>query len=854
MDLKTFLLNNASLQSLPRRRRHSIAVMHFLHALHDIPEKPEEEDTDKERRRSTGNFEQAETRQRAVSKLPCECTQEYYESTGNVESTSEANGTIAFPSDDCNVDESPSYKRLFSFEDSTKDNEHLTEAVSTYVLSYTDDAGDDACNTGDISPPTTGSFSPQESSKETNDEQLAQSKMLGKVDTSMAPHRSRRGNVIDPDVLERITSLTPVVESSRSSSASSVSVNLNGSPEDGDCNVGSELGSRRFSTENTDSEEGMLEKILVSPRLTRRGSLSDVLQSLSPQFDNTSDLGRHETHGSDGKLSSALLSLHANGHIRDPWRSLSPINCSKGKIERGESPNIQRQVKNDSQIKNESENALGKIMNFPNLLKRRGYLGDVLRTLSPQIGSPTSRVVDTKKSLKPAAEKELECNSPSKDKDGILGRILKSPALTRRGSIGNVLNTLSPNHATRTCPSPSPLTIKCDTDDAQPEVQSPQRKISAPLPSRSVAPPQRKSSVNVIKRSPITFVIPNNKSGRTEGSMNALDYYPSSGVGFNNSRFLPLSQEEADDYSRIKKTEASRLATTKSTITMSSRVTVHGGGGKGIVRKLGISLKQPPLNDSLPTEERFAALSERYASLKAKLEGSDSKQKTQDSSSKPSEKSGHSQNTDDELTQSKCWTTVESIQIQQFGDHQVSDKRIVSTESTLTAKDSGKQETDNEENGINFKQRTVTSSKYNHVSGKEVGVIETRSRTNTIKKSPNADANNYVKPSVVKMQIENDGVGSISSVADAGKTTLDFRLDSPAQRSRTSVLAKLMNRKMGPRRKQSIVPRVAKRRSKVYTEKISGSNGMPASAAQFEKIRSVVESSVLCAPVRQEVR
>ena len=813
---------------------------------------------------------------RAASERPCESTQEYCEGTVKVESTSEADDTTALSSGDCNVDKSPRYKRCFSFENSTEDNEHLIEAVSTYVLSYTDNAR----------------------------------------------------------------------------------------------------------------------------------------------------TGRQET---PGKLSSALLSPHANGHVKDPWRPPSPLNVNKGKIDCDENPNIQRQVKNESQVEKESENALGEIMNFPSLLKRSGSLGDVLRTLSPQIGSSTSKVDNTKKFLKPAAEKEHEGNNPSKDKDGILRRILKSPALTRRGSIGNVLNMLSPNPSR--CPSPSPLTIKCDTDDAQsekrspigqevskskdfqgspgearpkgllaivqqhvinhsqagrnsiastkphtetlelslresldtgewgnesipdnyresfnlktaapikdslsnknskvndnnnnnsvnsnniyieskdsakrcgrsdhmpnldgpgmalnhqvqgtakasspsdlskskeksqisangdavfpvfrqlvgsesidvPRVQSPQRKLSAPLPTRSVEPPQRKSSVNVIKRSPITFVIPNDKSGRTKGKVNTPDYQSSSGVGFNNSRFLPLSQEEADDYSRIKKTEANTSATTISTVIMSSRVTVHGGGGKGIVRKLGISPKQLPLNDSLPTEERFAALSERYASLKAKLQGQ----------SKPSEKSEQSPNTDDNITQSKCWTTVESVPIPQFADHQVSDKRAASTESTLTVRDGGKQETDSEENGFNLKPLTVKSS------GKEMGVIETISRTNSIEKSPNVDANSNAKPSIAKIQVENDRVANISSMANAGKTTLDFRPDSPAQRSRTSVLAKLMNRKMGPRRKQSIVPRVAKRRSKVYTESVSGSNDIPASAAQFEKIRTVVESSVLRAPVRQEVR
>ena len=379
-----------------------------------------------------------------------------------------------------------------------------------------------------------------------------------------------------------------------------------------------------------------------------------------------------------------------------------------------------------------------------------------------------------------------------------------------------------------------------------PRLHYPQRKISAPLPPRNVHPPQRKSSVKVIKRSPITLVIPNDNCGKTERRVNAPNYQPSSGVGFNYSCFLPLTQEEADDYSRIKETEESKSATTNSTITMSSRVTVHGRGGKGIVRKFGISSKQPPLNDSLPTEERFAALSERYASLKAKLEGSDLRQKTQDSSFKPSEKREHSVNTDDKLTQSKYGTTVESIPLHQFADHLVSDKHVASTESTLTAKDGGKQEIDSEKNNINLKRNTITSSEYNHVSENDVGAIESMNRIERL----NIDAS----PSDAKTQAEKDGVGNISSMAPASKTTLDLRPESPAPRSRTSVLAKLMKRKMGPRRKQSIVPREAKRRSKVYLGSFTCGNGIPTSAVQFETMRTVVENSVLRAPVRQEVR
>ncbi|KAJ7333635.1 cerebellar granular layer formation [Desmophyllum pertusum] len=369
-----------------------------------------------------------------------------------------------------------------------------------------------------------------------------------------------------------------------------------------------------------------------------------------------------------------------------------------------------------------------------------------------------------------------------------------------------------------------------------PSVKSPQRKISAPLPTRSVdPPPQRKTSVNVIKRSPVTFVISNDKGGRTEGTRNASEYQPPSGVSFMNSRFVPLNQEEAEDYSMMKRAEARK----SSTVTMSSTVTVHGGSaGSGVVRKLGISaLQQPPLNDSLPTEERFAALSEKYASLKAKIGASDSKQKNQDSSPKPVEKSDYGQNTEDKLTQSKCWTTVESIQVQNFEDR-VSDTRVnlaqVEAESTLITEDGGKQKKDSEEHGIHSSRMTITSSDVN-----DMGVIKTTSnmKENNIE---NIDENNNSKYSITKIQVENDEIQTSSSIVN-GKSTLHLRPESPAQRSRTTVVAKLMNRKLGPRRKQSIVPHVAKRRSKVYTEN-----------AQFEKIRTVVENTVLRAPVRQQ--
>lgn len=1029
MDLRAFLLNNASLHSRPRRRRHSIADVRFLHTLHDIPEKPEEEDTG-ERRRSTGSYEKGE-RPRAESEPPGNSTE--YSNGENVESTEKANDSRVCPPVEHDIDKSPRYKRGLSFED----GEQLKEAVSTYVLSYTDDAGN-VCSADDVSPTTTGSSSPQESSQGTSDEELAMSEILRKVDAPMVPQRSRRGSVIDPEVVERITSLTPIVESSRSSSIASVSTNLNATADDSDYYGESEMSSRRSSTKNADAKEDMLGKILGSPRLTRRGSLSDVLRSLSPQFQTTSDLGRQAgTVRTNEKLGS-----------RSPS---SPMNLDNGKTERHEIPIVQAQAKNENQPKQENESVLGKIMNSPNLLKRRGSLGDVLRTLSPHPVSSPSKVFDTEKISKTKVEKGGYDDGPNMDKDGLLGRIMRSPSLTRRGSIGNILNTLSPN-PTRKCPSPSPLTIKCDTDGAPsgktspvcphgpkpkdvevspsgsrpkgllaivqqhvinhsqamqrkrrnsiasaephtgtlelslresldidewetkndsvsnckspvlkkttpvkdsssnktngnsknndknknnnktvngkncyPEddahnavsnhqtqdkakgsspsdnskskekshtsvkqnltsstprklvssesmdvpreqleqdmllVKSPQRKISAPLPPRSVDPPQRKSSVNVIKRSPITFVISNDKSGRTEENGNASEYQSPSGVSFANSRFLPLSEQEADDYSRIKKAESSKpCAMVKSIITMSSRVTVYGGSGtgssSGVVRKLGVAVKQPPLSDSLPTEERFAALSERYASLKAKLGASENKQKDQDSSPKLDEQRGDSPNTENKLTQSKCWTTVESIPVQAYGE-QVFDKRVdlveTEPENTLAFDDGGKQVTTIEECGMN--RVAITSGDDSDVTWNKKEVIETISKMNDFKKGLNIDANNNNSPSIVKTPVEKNGMQTSSSMPH-DKTTLDLRPESPAQKSRTSVVAKLMNRKMGPRRKQSIVPRAAKRQSRVYKENGIEDTGIPRSAAQFEKIRALVENTVLRAPVRQEVR
>ena len=1186
-------MNNASLQARPKRRRHSIADVRFLHTLNDIPERPDEEET--ERRRSTGRSFQKEERSRSVSERPCDistqrCNKDALSlprnapnSSSNEKSpprnASEPTDCRKLPMSHVSIDDLGD-ENLRSFKRSLSeiDEEQVIEAVSTYVLSYTDDAGN-VIDADEISPSTTGSSSPQESSKETSDEELALSEMLRKMETPMTTSRPRRGSVIDEDVVERITSMTPIVESSRSSSCASVVANLKSyelSPDNSDENQGSDHGSGGSSPRNVDNKHDMLGKILVSPRLTRRGSLSDVLNTLSPQFNSSADPSRQDTKkrqssqiqdegkvqrkveetdklttqqgtSNSGMLKSTHLSAQMYGQIKDPWRPLSPLNI---KTEADEHPKLHENGKNDSP-KKENGNVLNRIMNSPTLLKRRGSLGDVLRSLSPNVGNPppqsrpaspssvkterdehrklqengkkdcskkeNGHALDTimnsptllkrRSSLGVAVEKAGEGDSPNKD-EGILVRIIKSPCLTRRGSIGNVLSCLSPSpDKKRTSSSPSPAKSHAEEDSSkmkaavcvggsehkdvgkssgasgskgllaivqkqvmnhcqtlqskrrnsiastkphtgtlemslrdsldiggrgienkpvvdckspviktsaaaatkdslsrnkgtksssnnginsdkkgqridtktsnsedvsrssvkqtapslrngdedttsdstyisrpedmtqpsvnhdvisptpkrllgsesmdvprtQLDVTSPQRKISAPLPPKTIDAPQRKSSVNIIKRSPVTFVISNEVKG------NGLGYQAPSGVSFMNSRFLPLGQDEAEEYSKLKQEETCKSSVNtavNSTITMSSHVTVYGGNGI-IVRKQGTAAKQPPLNDSLPTDERFAALSERYASLKAKIEVNDANQKNQNFSQKAAESSDRSPNKEDTSAMSKCWTTAESIPVEGFKDN-VYDKRfeVLYPEcgrATTVANDD-KQKGSSEESDTDVSGMRNTRSEKNDVRRNDAGNVKTVcsiygnekdvnidgdiTTTDNKSSSKNSDENNN-KPNMAEI---GDGKGGIrtsekialdpvANIYDTGndfdinrnitssntlpttnkhstaeiddkkgenrtknKTALDLRPESPAPRTRTSVVAKLMNRKIGARRKQSIVPRVAKRRSKVYKENCSGDSGIPASAAQFEKIRALVENTVLRAPVRQEVR
>ena len=1116
MDLRTIPLNNASVQTRTKRRRHSIAVVRRSNTLHDIPETPEEEECEKDRRRSVGNVEQKE-RPKSTSEplynISAQCYKDLPTSHREriLKSPNNPNDSGVLKAVDNGRAENPhSYKRS-----SGVDEENLIEAVSTYG---------NVIDAIEFFPSTTGSSFPQESSKETSDEDIALSEILRSVEAPMTTSSSRQGSVLDPDVL--------IVETSRSSSYASVVFNpdsCEASPESNAESGGSDEGSKQSSPTNPDSKQDMLGKILFSPCLTRRGSLGDVLKTLTPQFNTTADPARQDitkgpscqeeghlkkkvkepeklTKHQGTTLKSTHLSPQTHGPMKDPWRPLSPFPL---KTTRDENPNLQenggRKEKENNSVttengavlkkimsspaltrrgslgdvllslspvgdrslsvlkpisssnrnrelhdkgkdcgaQKEDGNFLGKIMKSPTLCERRSSPGDVLRSLSPNDGGPPTVVVDTK--MSPLAVVETECSgTPDKVKEGLLGKIIKSPGLTRRGSIGNVLNSLCVNPFISTtksaadedlsktkppvfsgepkpkdtekssgisgpkgllaivqkhvmnhspivqrkrrnsiastkpltgalelslrdslqddewdfgnkpatdskstvvkttganttkdaspCTDPNtkrssdyknkdnnsnilqPLTIKTcfnediaynskgrivsdpckddevktpnTTDHRKPKeihqadtdhkpisptprrlaesesmdasvkrsdttsLTSPPRKTSAPLPLRNVHFPQRKTGVNIIKRSPVTFVISNNNAGENKTKRNGMEYQMASGVSFMSSRFLPLGQEEAEEYSMMKQEEEKKWSRKTSTINMSSRVTVYGENGS-MVRNLGNVAKRPPLDSSLPTDQRFAALSERYASLKAKIEGNDAKQKNQSCSPSSVESIKDRPNSDNTLASSKCWTTVESIPMEEFL-YKLSIKRVEELH--------GKQKGDSEENN----RTAITSSEEGDVKGNDVGTLKTVSSVygherditfdrdiittnNDNNNNSSSVNNNNTRDNLAEVDVETDRIRT------SDNTALNLRPETPTQRTRTSVVAKLMDRKMGIRRKQSIMPLVTKRRSKVYKEYCHEEGGIPATVAQFEKIRTLFETTVLRVPVRQEV-
>jgi hypothetical protein len=72
--------------------------------------------------------------------------------------------------------------------------------------------------------------------------------------------------------------------------------------------------------------------------------------------------------------------------------------------------------------------------------------------------------------------------------------------------------------------------------------------------------------------------------------------------------------------------------------------------------------------------------------------------------------------------------------------------------------------------------------------------------------------------------------------------------------SRTTVIASLIDRKLGPRRKTSIVPKLATRKSRVFNDSEARIQGMPLTIEQFNRYRNYIEKVTLKSTVRTEVR
>lgn len=407
--------------------------------------------------------------------------------------------------------------------------------------------------------------------------------------------------------------------------------------------------------------------------------------------------------------------------------------------------------------------------------------------------------------------------------------------------------------------SPKPIRLTNAEDLNDPQIRSQQTSCtvkgncSSALPSRGIDPPERKSSATIIKRSPVAIVIPNDKTKEKENASEG--YQVPSVVSFINSSFKPLGQEEAEEYSVMKKEEARKSSK------HASHVTCYDEEG-AMIRKpeLGTAREPPLVEDSLPTNERFVALSERFAALKAKIRGNDMKQKSQFSSLASSQLNHCSSDMSDALEFSKCPTALETAPLGVFQDRLsgISDGLLDhKIEKTSSVEDGGRQSgtIDSQNSGVHRMAITFNIKEIErHVdkqSSKNVGRAYDYETEGDINWGRSVDENNNEMSSAVnnapKIDVTFDGIGSRDKAALV-------RPESFAPRTRASVVAKLMDRKMIIRKRQSIEPKMMKRQSMVYDEYSSPESGIPRTFEQFEWIRAHVENTVLREPVRHEVR
>ncbi|XP_015758548.1 PREDICTED: uncharacterized protein LOC107337827 [Acropora digitifera] len=641
----------------------------------------------------------------------------------------------------------------------------------------------------------------------------------------------------------------------------------NHSQEDGDDSCEEFVDSSRLSSAansessgRSDKEKGNLFcRIIRSPSFTKRGSIGNVLNSLYPNTKNEGPTSRASTN----KPGASMGLPEAN---------------QSGTTDVPKSKNIKKSASNAESLKAiVQKNVVDRCQGVQRT--RRNSIA----SYKPMTGALESSLRDSVQNVKwngnsgkdPVISCETVCNvksnlnSNNNTKNSIKTRTYSSDHVSHTckdpGGVKVELKTSnltnpsygirkSQSRVDRRAASPKPIRLTKRDGREDPQIRSQQTsctmkgKCSPTLPFRAIDPPERKSSATIIKRSPVAIVIPNEK---TEKKGNALERYQVPNVvSFINSNFKPLGQEEAEEYSMMKREEA--IKSSKN----SSRVTCYDEEG-GMICKLATATRPPLVEDSPPTNERFVALSERFAALKAKIRGNEIKQNSQFSSPASSELRHCSSEMSDALEFSKCRTPFETApngefqdRLSGFGDGLLDHK----IEKTSLVKDGGKQSgtTASQNSGAHFMAATFNVKEIEREVDKQfsknVGRAYDYETEGDVKWGRSVDENNNEISSVVnnasKIDVTFDGIGSLD------KTAL-VRPESFAPSMRTSVVAKLMDRKMIFRKRQSIEPKMMKRQSLVYKYS-SAESAIPRTLEQFEWTRAHVESTVLREPVRDE--
>lgn len=643
----------------------------------------------------------------------------------------------------------------------------------------------------------------------------------------------------------------------------------NHSQENGDDSCEEFIGSSRLSSAANSESSGRSDKekdslfcrIIRSPSFTKRGSIGNVLNSLYPNTRNEGPASCASTNKSGASMGlpeanqSGTTDVPKSKNIKKSASNAESLIVQKNVVDRCQ--RVQRTRRNsiasykpmtgalESSLKDSVQNGRW------NSGKDPVISCETVCNVKSNLNSNNS----TKNSVKTrtsSSDHVSHIRNGYRDPGGVKVELKTSDLTNPSCGMGKSQSRVDHRGAS---PKPIRLTKRDGRNDPQIGSETPctvKGKCSPSLPSRGIDPSERKSSATIMKRPPVAIVIPNDK---TEKKGNALERYQVPNVvSFINSNFKPLGQEEAEEYSMMKREEARKSSKN------ASRITCSDEEGR-MICKLGTATRPPLVEDSqLPTNKRFVALSERFASLKAKIRGNEVKQNSQFSSLASSGLRHCSSGMSDALDFSKYPTAFEAVPNGEFQDRLsgISDGLLDhKIEKTSLVKDGGKQSGTIASQNSGAHRMAITFNvkeierKVDKQFSKHVGrayVYETEGDINWDRSVD--ENNNEISNSLndaPKIDVTFDRIGSLD------KTAL-VRLESFAPRMRTSVVAKLMDRKMIFRRRQSIEPKMMKRQSMVYDKYSSSESGIPRTFEQFEWIRAHVESTVLREPVRHEVR